>query len=381
MTMKKAIFILSAVAGALFLVSACGTSGNTDDPQAQLDQLKKEREALDAKIEALEAQVLAANPELARRKVFNVSADTITPRPFEHYIQVQGIVDSEDNIAVSAESPGVIRRILVKEGQRVSKGQVLAELDNQVLKSNLAELETALDLANTTYERQKNLWDQNIGTEFQYLQARNNKQRLEQQLNTLKEQIEMTRIKSPINGTVDAVIAKIGENTGPGQPSFRVVNLNDLSVKARVTDSYAGMVKQGDEVIVFFPDIKEERRSKLKFVSRVIDPDSRTFSIEVDIPSLDQFKPNMVAVLRIVDYAVEDAVVVPVNAIQETEGERFVYVAQEENGETVARRKTVEIGRTYNALAEITSGLEAGEMIITVGYQNLTDGALINVKR
>lgn len=346
-----------------------------------MDQLKKEREALDAKIEALEAQVLAANPELARRKVFNVSADTITPRPFEHYIQVQGIVDSEDNIAVSAESPGVIRRILVKEGQRVSKGQVLAELDNQVLKSNLAELETALDLANTTYERQKNLWDQNIGTEFQYLQARNNKQRLEQQLNTLKEQIEMTRIKSPINGTVDAVIAKIGENTGPGQPSFRVVNLNDLSVKARVTDSYAGMVKQGDEVIVYFPDIKEERRSKLKFVSRVIDPDSRTFSIEVDIPSLDQFKPNMVAVLRIVDYAVEDAVVVPVNAIQETEGERFVYVAQEENGETVARRKTVEIGRTYNALAEIISGLEPGEMIITVGYQNLTDGALINVKR
>src|SRR3546814_5133289 len=137
-------------------------------------------------------------------------------------------------MTVSAETPGVIRRILVKEGQRVSKGQLLAETDSQVLQSNLAELQTAYSLANTTFERQKNLWDQNIGTEFQFLQAKNNKERLEQQLNTLKEQIEMTRIKSPINGTVDAVIAKVGENTGPCVPSFRVVNLSDLSVRNEV---------------------------------------------------------------------------------------------------------------------------------------------------
>lgn len=376
--MKKALFILSA-AGALFLVSACGNSGETDK-QGQLEDLRKKREALDAKIEALEAEVLAANPELAQRKTYNVSIDTIAARPFEHYIQVQGTVESEDNITVSAESAGVIRRILVKEGQRVSKGQVLAEIDNQVLKSSLAELETGLNLANTTYERQKNLWDQNIGTEFQYLQAKNNKERLEQQLNTLKEQIEMTRIKSPINGTVDAVIAKIGENTGPGQPSFRVVNLSDLSVKARVTDSYAGMVRTGDEVLISFPDINKEIRSKLSFVSRVINPDSRTFDVEVNIPSLDQYKPNMVSVLKIVDYAVNEAIVIPVNVIQETEGERFVFVAAEEDGKTVARRRVVEVGKTYNAWAEIASGLETGEKIITVGFQNLTDGALINVQ-
>ncbi|HYH56685.1 MAG TPA: efflux RND transporter periplasmic adaptor subunit, partial [Anseongella sp.] len=301
--MKKALFILSAAAGMTFLATACGTSGDPENKQAQLEQLKKEREALDEKIKSLEAEVLAENPELVQKKVFNVAVDTVDLRPFEHYIQVQGRVESEDNIIVSAESPGVIRNILVREGQRVSKGQVLAELDNKVLRSSIAELQTALNLANTTYERQKNLWDQNIGTEFQFLQAKNNKERLEQQLNTLNEQIDMTRIKSPINGTVDAVISKVGENAAPGSPSFRVVNFSDLSVNASITDSYAGMIKTGDEVIVSFPDIKTEIRSKVSFVSRVIDPDSRTFEIEVKIPSLDQYKPNMVAVLKIVDYA------------------------------------------------------------------------------
>src|SRR3546814_798200 len=186
MTMKKAIFILSA-AIAVF-VSACGNSGETDK-QGQLASLKEQREALDEQIKTLEAEVLADNPELAQRKVYNVTIDTIQPQAFEHYIQVQGAVESDDNITVSAETPGVIRRILVKEGQRVSKGQLLAETDSQVLQSNLAELQTAYSLANTTFERQKNLWDQNIGTEFQFLQAKNNKERLEQQLNTMKEQI------------------------------------------------------------------------------------------------------------------------------------------------------------------------------------------------
>ncbi|HEY9561804.1 MAG TPA: efflux RND transporter periplasmic adaptor subunit [Anseongella sp.] len=375
--MKKAIFILSA-AIAVF-VSACGNSGETDK-QGQLASLKEQREALDEQIKTLEAEVLADNPELAQRKVYNVTIDTIQPQAFEHYIQVQGAVESDDNITVSAETPGVIRRILVKEGQRVSKGQLLAETDSQVLQSNLAELQTAYSLANTTFERQKNLWDQNIGTEFQFLQAKNNKERLEQQLNTLKEQIEMTRIKSPINGTVDAVIAKVGENTGPGVPSFRVVNLRDLSVKARVTDSYAGMVKTGNEVLITFPDIRKELRSKISFVGRVINPDSRTFDVEVNIPSLETYKPNMVAVLKIVDYAADEAIVIPVNVVQETEGERYVFVAVEKDGNTVASRRVVEVGSTYNALAEITAGLDSGDKIITVGYQSLTEGALIKVQ-
>lgn len=378
--MKKALFILSAAAGFAFLVTACGTSGSSTDKQAQLEQLKSEKETIDEKIKSLEAEILAENPELARKKVYNVAIDTIGLQPFEHYIQVQGRIESEDNVTVSAESPGIIRNILVKEGQRVRKGQTLAQIDNQVLKSSVAELKTALNLANTTYERQKNLWDQNIGTEFQFLQAKNNKERLEQQLNTLNEQIEMTKIKSPINGTVDAVIAKIGENTGPGVPSFRVVNLSDLSVKARITDSYSGMIKTGDEVIVSFPDIKKEIRSKVSFVSRVIDPDSRTFEIEINIPSLDQYRPNMVAVLKIVDYAAKEAVVIPINVVQEAEGEKYVFVAGEEKGKPVARHKPVEVGKTYNALAEVVSGLEAGEKLITTGYQNLTEGALIEVK-
>lgn len=377
--MKKALLIFLAAAGMSFFFTACGTSGGTDT-QARLDELKAQREDLDAEIKELEARLLVENPEMSQKKVFNVAIDTIDSQSFEHYIQVQGTVESEDNIVISAESPGIIRNILVKEGQRVSKGQTLAKLDNQVLQSSVAELKTALSLANTTYERQKNLWDQNIGTEFQFLQAKNNKERLEQQLNTLNEQIEMTVIKSPINGTVDAVIAKVGENVGPGQPSFRVVNFSDLSVTARITDSYAGMIKTGDEVIVSFPDINKEFRSKVNFVSRVIDPDSRTFQIEVNIPSLDQYRPNMVAVLKIVDYAAAEAVVIPINVIQETEGKKYVFVAGEEAGKAVARQRPVEVGKTYNALAEVASGLEAGEKLIVTGYQNLTEGALIDVK-
>lgn len=377
--MRKALFIISVAAWGLLLASACGTTGGSDE-QSQLEEMKARRESLNAEIEKLEAQMLAENPELARNKVYNVSIDTLESRSFEHFIQVQGIVEAEDNIAVSAESPGVIRRILVKEGQRVSKGQLLAEIDNQVLKSNLAELETAFNLANTTYERQKNLWDQNIGTEFQYLQAKNNKERLQQQLNTLQEQIEMTRMKSPINGTVDAVISKVGENAGPGIPSFRVVNMNDLSVKAQITDSYSGLVKSGDEVVISFPDIRKEIRGRLSFVSRVIDPDSRTFDVEIDIPSLEQYKPNMVAVLKIVDYAAEEAMVVPVNVIQETQGEHFVYVAITEGENTVAHRRPIKVGSVYDASAEVLSGLKDGEQIVTVGYQNLIDGALLNVQ-
>ena len=372
---KKYSFLIPFIT---LVLAACGGGGNKAE---QLEKLKQEKvkynENIDKKIAALEKEV--GVKDTTAQKMKDVTVTAITDTIFEHYIDVQGSVDARENVNVSARVPGVITNIFVREGQAVKQGQTLAQVDDQVLRANMAELRTQMDLANTLFEKQKNLWSQKIGSEVQYLNAKNQKESLERKMATLQDQQSQTRIIAPISGTVDAVIAKVGDNAAPGAPAFRVVNANNLKVTANVAEAYAGLLKSGDAVILSFPDINHEIRSTIGFASRTIDPLSRTIKVEVPLKPDAGLRPNMIARIRIVDYTAKNAVVIPVSVIQYTSGKPYVMVAQNANGKMVAQRKTIDMGRTYNDKAEIKSGLTTGDKIITTGFQGLNDNDLIKL--
>ncbi|WP_436485180.1 efflux RND transporter periplasmic adaptor subunit [Chitinophaga sp. ARDCPP14] len=372
---KKYSFLIPFVT---LMLASCGGGGNKAE---QLEKLKQEKvkynEDIDKKIAALEKE--AGVKDTTQQKMKDVTVTAITDTIFEHYIDVQGSVDARENVNVSARVPGVITNIFVREGQAVKQGQTLAQVDDQVLRANMAELRTQMDLANTLFEKQKNLWSQKIGSEVQYLNAKNQKESLERKMATLQDQQSQTRIIAPISGTVDAVIAKVGDNAAPGAPAFRVVNANNLKVTANVAEAYAGLLKSGDAVILSFPDINREIRSTIGFASRTIDPLSRTIKIEVPLKPDAGLRPNMIARIRIVDYVAKNAVVVPVSVIQYTSGKPYVMVAKNANGKMVAQRKTIDMGRTYNDKAEIKSGLTTGDKVITTGFQGLNDNDLIKL--
>ncbi|HVI45548.1 MAG TPA: efflux RND transporter periplasmic adaptor subunit [Chitinophaga sp.] len=372
--MNKRYFIIPAFT---VLFAACGGGGG--NKSEQLQKLKQEKakynEDADKKIAALEKELGKTDSTAAKMK--DVTVAEVRDTVFEHYIDVQGSVDARENVNVSARVPGVVTAIYVKEGQHVSQGQTLAQVEDQVLKANVAELRTQMDLANTLFEKQKNLWSQKIGSEVQYLNAKNQKESLERKTATLQDQLAQTRIISPISGTVDAVIVKLGDNAMPGFPAFRVVNANNLKVTANIAETYAGLVKTGDRVLIAFPDINRQIIANISFASRTIDPLSRTIKVEVPLKADNALRPNMIAHIKIVDYTASNAIVIPVNVIQYSSGKPYVLVAQNANGKQVAVRKTVELGRTYNDRAEIKSGLQKGDVIITTGFQGLNDNDLI----
>ena len=361
--MKK-ILIASVV---LFL-AACGN--NPKDKKAQLDKLKKEQADINSKILKLESEIGAKKEIEKDVTIFEVKATT-----FKNYIQIQGKVDAEQNVQVSPEAAGVITSIFVKIGQNVSKGQVLAQIDDAVLRQNIAQLQTSLDLATNLFNRQKNLWDQKIGTEVQYLNSKTQKEGLERQMSVLKQQASMFKIKSPISGTVDQLDYKIGQAVQPGIPGIRVVNANDLKAKALVSETYAGKITQGDEVLVIIPDASDSVRTKISFAAKIIDPMSRSFSIEVKLPSKSSYRPNMVSILKIADYVKLNATVVPIKAIQKSEKEEFLMI----NDQGKAKRVNVTVGNIYNGDAEILTGIKVGDQVILTGLNGLNDGDTIKL--
>jgi len=373
-TLTKTILLAATV---LFM-AACGSK---TDKQAELKALKKQHDELAAKIKVLEDE-LKSTESVKTEKAIDVIATEAATSEFNHYIEVQGKVDGEDNIAVSSQTPGVVTSVLVKEGDRVSKGQVLATLDNSVLKQQQENLKTQLSFASNVFNKQKALWDKQIGSELQYLQAKNNKESLEANLAALNDQIEMTRIKSPINGSVEEVNLKVGQMSQPGMPAVRVVNFNSAKVIAEIAEAYAPKVKPGNKVIVSFPDFNENIETKINFTSKYINPVNRTFQAEVRLgPGKVDYRANMLAVVKINDYNNPKAIVFPVSVVRESSNGKYVYVVSDENGKTVARRREVTLGTTYNGLVEIASGLAAGDKVITTGYNNLTDGQLVAASR
>lgn len=356
----KRILIASVV---LFL-AAC--ANNPENKQAELSKLKKEQADLNAKISKLEAEIGDKKEEIVK----DVSIYEVVSSTFKNYVEIQGKIDAEENVQVNAEAMGVITNVYVSIGQNVSKGQVLAQIDDAVLRQNLAQVQNSLDLATTLFNRQKNLWDQKIGTEVQYLSAKSQKESLEKQIAIVKQQASMYKIKSPISGTIDEMDYKVGQAIQPGIPGIRVVNASNLKAKALVSEAYAGRIDKGDEVKVYFPNINDSLSTKLSFASKTIDPASRSYNIEVNLPSRKTFQPNMLAILKIVDYKKENALTVPIKAIQKSEKGDYVYLL--EGGK--AKRAVITVGNTYNGNAEILSGLKAGDQVVTMGFNGLNEG-------
>lgn len=363
--MKRTI-IIPALIG---LIAACSPA---KDKKAELETLRKQQAELQAKIAELEAELAKSDTSAAKTHI--VAIDTVKFQPFTSYVEIQGKVDADENVTLSAEMGGVVTKINVEEGDEVRKGQVLAETDNQTILQGMQEVQTQLDLATTLYQKQKNLWEQKIGTEMQYLQTKTQKEALEKRLATMQEQLQMTRIESPINGTIDAIDIKVGQVTAPGMPAIRVVNFDNMKVVGEVPEAYAGKVKKGKDAIIIFPDMRDTMNTKVDFAARVINQLNRTFKVEVMLDKAqEKYNPNMVSILKIAEYKNDSAIVIPVNLIQKAETGDFVFVA--ENGKAVKRK--VKYDRVYNGKAEITNGLKQGDKVITSGYQDLDEGELL----
>jgi RND family efflux transporter MFP subunit len=297
---------------------------------------------------------------------------------FQHFVEGTGRLEAENNVFVTPKIGGAITRIYVKEGDYVKKGQTVATIDNTIMKTSMDAINTQMATAQLLFDKQESLWNQKIGTEVQYIQAKSQIDALKKQLATMKAQNDMNVVKSPISGYVDEVRSQMGEMASPGLGILRVVNFSELKVVAEIPDTYAGTISKGDVVKIKFPDLQKEITAKLKFVSQTINPVSRTFTIEANIPNFDkQLKPNLTAIVNINDQSRSRAIVIPRNLIQRTEEGELVYVAVQEGNKKVARSRAIITGLTYDGNIEITSGLNVGDMLITQGYQDVVDGQVI----
>lgn len=358
----------------LSLLMSC--SGSKQD---KLEALKKQHDAIAQKIEVLEQEIAAeSDSSSANQAGTYVAVEDVQYQSFNHYIEVQGKLDGDDNLAVYPESMGNLTEVYAKVGQHVTTGQVLARINDAAYQEQLKSLQSTYNLALETFEKQENLWKQQIGSEMQFKQAKTNKETLESQIAGVKKQIDMTRIKSPITGTVEESMVKVGQAVSPSFPAFRVVNFGNLKVTADVAEAYTSKVNTGDQVIVVIPDIKKEITARVSFCSKYINPTNRTFGVEAKLSTgADQLKANMVTILKINDYQNTKAVVLPVNIIQTDNLGKYVLVAKQENNQYVARKQAIEMGQLYNGLAEVTTGLEQGTKVITSGYLNLNEGEII----
>jgi membrane fusion protein (multidrug efflux system) len=369
--MKKTLLILCL----LIMAIAC----SSPDKKAKLENLKKEHDKIAGQIAALEKELNASD----KTQAIIVSIQPLTLQLFEHYIEVQGRIDGNENIGVSPRSVGVVTRILVKEGDYVKKGQVLAEMDAEVLKRNLADLQSQLSFVSDLFEKQKALWDQKIGSEVQYLTAKNNKESIENKIASLKDQISMSSITAPIDGTVEDIPIKVGQMAAAGVPAFRVINFAKAKAVADVGEAYSSKIKTGDQVKIFLPDFNVELQQNVTFASKFINPTNRTFIVEVELPPSPGlvYRANMIAVIRIKDYANASTIAISQNFIQSSGHEGvYVFLAKEENGKKVARKTYIKTGVTYNGLTEVMSGLTDKDKLITAGYKDLYDGQVIDYK-
>ncbi|MDP4238911.1 MAG: efflux RND transporter periplasmic adaptor subunit [Bacteroidota bacterium] len=364
------IFYISALT--VFLMS-CGA---TTDKRTELNKLKAERDRLNTQISQIESNI---NPNAGKneRKVTKVNVTDVTPSVFNHYIQVQGTVDGDENIAVSPQIAGIVTAVYVKEGSLVRKGNLLAELDTKVLKQSLEEVNIQLELATSIYEKQSALWKKNIGSEVQYLQTKTNKESLEQRIATLKEQLKQAKIFSPINGSVESVPLRVGQSVSPGAPNstIRVINMRIAKISADVSEAYATHIRGGNTVLVNFPDVGKEFETKLSFTGRFIDPTNRTFKVECKISSGDvALRANMIAYIKIKDYSNQKAFCLPVNLVQNDRDGKFIYVAKRNGAKWVVDKRIIKTGKDYDGIIEVSDGLASGDKIISAGFQNLNPG-------
>lgn len=373
--------VLGITAG---LLTSCGEE-KTQDPAGRLKELQAEQARIGSEIQKLQKELRQSGSKTADNTAANtktklVQALTLEESPFRTWVEVQGNVDARQSIEVTAESMGVVRNIQVKEGQKVTKGQILAELDQTVFLQSIEEIKGQLDFAKQLYSKQANLWKQNIGSEIQYLNAKNQKESLERRLATVESQLDMTRIKAPVSGTVDQVYLKLGQSTAMGMPAVRVVNFNDLRVVTDLSESYVSRVREGASVDLEFKDLNLSAQGRIAYVARSISALNRTFRAEVPLNNREGlYRPNMIVGMKINDYSTNKAIKIPVNLLQNSDEGTFVMVVRAEGQGLKAARVSVTPGRSNGIETEILQGLQAGDRIITTGYNDLNDGQAITL--
>lgn len=355
-------------------------SGNISEIRAKKAELSEQQSELNSKIAQLDAAIekLDINAGFALVDVRQVS-DSL----FKHYVEIPGDVETNQNIIIYPEYSGILLDVNVNEGDRVQKGQILARIDEGGLSSQLAQLEAQAALAKTTFERQQRLWEQNIGSEIQYLEAQTNYEALQNSVNQMRSQLAKTIVRAPFSGIIDEVISEEGEVVAPGQSRlFRLINLSNMYISAAVPENYLGSIRKGTEVLVEIPASGTSFSSTVRQVGNYINPNNRTFEIQVEVPrSEDQVKPNLIATVKLNDYTSENAIIIPENVIQKNSaGESVVYVFKRENDSTgVAQRRILETGRAYENSVEVTGGLEPGELLIMSGARSIQDGEQVKI--
>ncbi|MEL6254642.1 MAG: efflux RND transporter periplasmic adaptor subunit [Bacteroidota bacterium] len=352
-----------------------GEPQTLEGKKAVLEAKKKELIALNKEIDQLQTEIESLDPEMANQvRRIPVNTLDLTHSKFQHFVKVQGQVEANKNIMVSAMQPGRITAIYVREGQSVGKGALLAQLDDAVMKSSISEVESSLELAEIMYNKQAKLWEQEIGTEVQYLTAKNQKESLERRLATLKEQLKLSKVYAPISGVVDEIMPKVGEMLNPGYPAFRIVNASDLSLKANLSEVHLPYIKRGDKVKVSFPTINMETEAKVTAVGQSIDPNNRTL-VEVKLPNNRLFKANMFGEISVNDQTVDEAIVIPLELIQQTDIGQFVYIVEKnEKGAWLSKRKNIQLGLSAEGEVLVKEGLAVGDKLVTIGYKDLSDG-------
>lgn len=353
------------------------------DKVAELKEAKKELKKLREKISRLEGEIASSDTlssSISTGRAVLVSTLEIEKEEFIHAIEVRGSVESRKNVMISAETGGRINNIHVSEGQEVSKGQVLVTLDADVIRNNISTIKTQLELATAVFERQKRLWDQNIGTEIQYLEAKNRKETLEAQLATANSQLAQAVVRAPFSGLIDHIPSREGELTQPGMPLVRLLNPGQMYIKSDVSEKYIGRFSAGDKVEIYFPSQNQRVASSVTSVSHVINPENRTFSIEIALPEVDfPVNPNQVTVVYLQDYKNKIAIAVPTKSIRKDLSGSYVYTLGKKDKVMVAKKTSVKLGVSSNNQTEILQGLEEGDQVIVKGINELTDGAHVQV--
>lgn len=353
--------------------------------QQSSDEIRKEINSKKKEISELEKDIWQLEEKLEEDSAYKVPVNIkeIQPEKFVHMFDVNGSVESDLQATISAETNGQIKKFHVEEGQRVSQGQLLVSLNTEVTRKSIEEIKTSLELARTTYQKQKKLWKKNIGSEMQYLQAKNRVKSLESKLETMKAQLDMAIVKAPFSGIVDDIMMKKGDLAMPGKRILKMVNLNKLKVNASVSESYLSKIEEGDTVKLEFPAYPEIiLKTPIHRIGNIIHPDNRTFEVQLKINNIEEkLKPNIVAVMHINDYTSKEAFVVPSIIIKKDMKGRFLFVSKKDAKKgLVAEKRYVETGKSYKDETEILSGLSKGEHVIVDGYNMVTTGTTIHIK-
>ena len=386
--MKKILIIISVAAtliscgGKEKTVDEIVAGNNLEEINAKKNELTAKQNAILDEIEKLDIAIANLDSSLSIPVITTIEAKATS---FKHYVQIQGNVQTKENIVIYPEYAGVLTRVLVKEGQFVNKGEVLAKIDDGGLNQQLSQMETQLALAKTTFERQERLWKDKIGSEIQFLQAKANYEAQQKAVNQMKEQLAKTTITAPFSGVIDDVMSEQGQVVSPGMNQlFRIINLKDMFIEAEIPENYITNIRTGSQVNVYFPVLNDTVTSTIRQVSNYINPNNRTFKIEIAITNENKMvKPNMTALLSINNYVNDSALVLPQAIISENaEGEKYVYAVKKgKKNRNYAEKRLVKIGKTQNGVAEITEGIANGDIIIDEGARTVKEEEQVLIKK